>query len=81
MQWSSYSHERQKIFAAPIWQIDSIVVQLKYVMASSKITILFLFRKLYEPHLFPNASVLKIFKKHFGNTLHRYNFLSFMSLY
>ena len=30
---------------APIWQIDSIVVQLKYVMASGKITILFFFQE------------------------------------
>jgi len=28
-------------------------------------------RKLYEPHLFPNASVLKVFQKYFGNTQHR----------
>ena len=69
MQWSSYSPKRQKIYFTN-WQ-HSRATKICNGVKDNHSLVFFFFRKLYEPHLFPNASVLKIFQKHFGNTLHR----------
>ena len=72
MQWSSYSQKRQEIYLTN-WQHRRAAKICNDVKENHNL-VFFFFRKLYEPHLFPNASVLKIFQKYFGNTQHRYIF-------